>query len=268
MAGILGNSSSSTMVSGDTSADNTAEGYVTNEQITFSVTPTGAAYVWGLAKPSGSTARASLSADDTATVTLTPDVAGYYVVTCTVDSTTTYVLRISVTQVAQTTSLEAIRFSPKLPAAVPTPALGGALFWNTTANQLFVKDAAGNSYPFNYDAVQSFGGEGTSTDATEFTLASWTPPADGVFVVCVIVASSDENNDAATFIRTASFKRVAGTVTIVGTSASPYDKSDAGSSGSAVTLDASAGAVRVRATGTADDAQWRAMGQAAYLLTV
>jgi len=131
MAGILASSITTTMVSGDTAADNTFDGYITAEAITLSTTPTGATYLWGLAKPTASTARGALSQTDQASVTFTPDAGGYYVITCTVNSTTTYVLRVSVTQVAITTNIETIRYPPKAGAAVAAPPSGRALFFSS-----------------------------------------------------------------------------------------------------------------------------------------
>src|SRR4051812_7778318 len=106
------------MLSGATAADNAVSGYITNERITLSISPTGTDYVWGQAIPAGSAiARSGLTADDTATTTFIPDAAGEYVVTCTVDSTTTYVIRISVTRTAVSTSSEALRLQIKTNAS-------------------------------------------------------------------------------------------------------------------------------------------------------
>lgn len=127
------------MVSGDTAADKSVSGYVTNEAVTLSTTPTGSTYSWGISLPTGATARANISDSTAATPSFTPDRAGYYVVTCVVDSTTTYVIRISVTQVAITTSYEAIRFSPKAAASVPTPSVGEAAFVNSSDSNLLTR---------------------------------------------------------------------------------------------------------------------------------
>lgn len=141
------------MASGDSAADKSVSGYVTNETITLSTTPTGSAYSWGISKPAGATARSDLSSSSSASPSFTPDVAGYWVVTCTVDSTTTYVIRVSVTQVAITTSYEAIRLSPKEDADVPTPALGCAMYWSATQDALAIKDSAGDVYTVDVTAV-------------------------------------------------------------------------------------------------------------------
>jgi hypothetical protein len=153
MAGILANSVTVAMGSGDSAADKSVSGYITNEAITLTTSPAGSTYAWALGKPSGSTARANLSAATGASVSFTPDIAGYYNVACTVDSVTTYLLRVSITQVAQTTSYEAIRFSPKSDASVPTPALGSVMYFSTTQNALAVKLADGSVHTVDLTAV-------------------------------------------------------------------------------------------------------------------
>lgn len=127
------------MVSGDTAVDNSVAGYIAGEQIVLTVTPTGATYSWGISKPSGSTVSSDISNETDQAPRFTPGIAGYYVITLTVDSTTTYVLRINVTQVAQTTSYEAIRYAPKTDSAVPTPALGMATFYSDDQETLAAK---------------------------------------------------------------------------------------------------------------------------------
>lgn len=143
MAGIMANAASATMVSGDTSADNAVSGYVADEQISLSVTPTGSAYVWAISKPSGATSRSDLAADDTATSAFTPDTAGEWLVSLVVDSTTTYVLRISVTDTATGYVFEAMRFPPKTAASVATPATGGSVFMNSATSLLSIKRSTG-----------------------------------------------------------------------------------------------------------------------------
>jgi len=133
------------MVAADTAADKNFAGYLSAESIALSITPAGAAIVWSLAKPAGSTARSDLGSVTGLANSFTPDVAGYYVIEAVVDSTTTYILRVNVTQAAITTSLEAVRFSPKTDAGVAAPALGVAMFYSSTAtpNRMRVKDSAG-----------------------------------------------------------------------------------------------------------------------------
>lgn len=148
--GILANSSSSTMVADDAAADNTFTGYVTDEQITLTVTPTGTNYAWSMAIPSASSPlRSELSAETGASVTFTPDVAGYYTIVCIVDSTTTYVLRLSVTAITATVSSGAINFPDVTDNSVPTPTTGLTLYSSSTQGTIAVKDTGGTvSTPF------------------------------------------------------------------------------------------------------------------------
>lgn len=139
MSGILANSASMTMTGGDTATDKAVSGYVCSEQITLSVTPSGSSYSWGLSKPAGATGRSDLNDATSASPVFTPDVAGYYVLTCLVDGATAYVLRAAVTHAAVTTAYEAIRFSPIADSRVAAPALGCCLFWSATQNALAVK---------------------------------------------------------------------------------------------------------------------------------
>lgn len=127
MAGILASSVTQTMVS--TSVDATQAGYLTGEQVALSTTPSGTSYAWSVARPSGSSAgRSALSSDTDASPTFTPDVAGYYVITCLVSGTTSYVLRIAVTSLAVQTPSQCLRLSPVTDAQVEAPAVGVALF--------------------------------------------------------------------------------------------------------------------------------------------
>lgn len=145
MAGILANSASATMLSGDTSADNARSGYITSERIVLTTNPTGTDYVWASSAPSNSSlARSALSAETGASVTFTPDVAGFYTITCTVDSVTSYVLRISVTATAVSQLVECIRFSPKTNASIPTPAAGVVVFFSSDDEVLSQKDSNGD----------------------------------------------------------------------------------------------------------------------------
>jgi hypothetical protein len=127
------------MVDGDTSADNSVSGYLRAEQIVLTTSPTGAAYSWGIAKPSGATSRSDLNDATAAAPTFTPDIAGYYVITCTVDKTTSYVLRIAVLQSALTTPYEAIRLQPLGDSQVTAPAVGACLYYSATQSGLAIK---------------------------------------------------------------------------------------------------------------------------------
>jgi len=144
MAGILANTASVTMTVGDTSPVNTFAGYITDEQATISVTPAGTSFRWSISKPSGSSGRAVLSGTTAASVLFTPDVGGFYVITCTVDSTTEYRLTLGVTQVAISTTVEASRYQPKTNASVVAPPLGQALFYSSDLSSLAVKNPDGS----------------------------------------------------------------------------------------------------------------------------
>jgi len=141
MAGILANSVTQTM--GSTSADATQVGYLAGEQITLSVTPSGDSYAWSIARPSGSSAaRAAFSDDTAASPTFTPDLPGYYVITCLVDGATSYVLRIAVTSLAVVSPSQGLRLSPVTDAQVEAPAVGVVLFCGSQhGNALCVKNA-------------------------------------------------------------------------------------------------------------------------------
>ena len=148
MAGILANSASVTMVSGDTSADNTQAGFVTNETITLSASPAGTTYIWGLAKPSGASSRSSLSDSTSASISFTPDVAGTWTITVDVDGTD-YVLRVTGTAVSVTSVANAHRFSPVTNASIPTPALGISMYYSSTDSRAAFKDTAGVVHPLD-----------------------------------------------------------------------------------------------------------------------
>jgi hypothetical protein len=141
MAGITAASASETLAAGDTSADHAVGGFITGESILLGTSPTGTDYEWALTQPAASSrARSALSAETGATVTFTPDVAGYYVLTATVDSVTAYILRIAVTSTAISQLVEAIRFSPKTDSSVPAPALGLTMYYSSDQDALCVKD--------------------------------------------------------------------------------------------------------------------------------
>lgn len=143
MAGILANAASATMVSGDSAADKSVAGYVVNESIALSVTPTGTTYVWTMSKPSGATSRSDLTDDTAATCSFTPDTSGVWLVSLVVDSTTTYVIRIAATATAVSFTYEALRFTPKLNSTVPTPSVGAAVFQSSDSGLLSRKSTAG-----------------------------------------------------------------------------------------------------------------------------
>lgn len=144
MAGIKANSASFVMVDGDTAVDKSVTGRITNEQIVLTTTGSPASFAWALSKPAGSTVRASLSDTDDASVTLTPDVEGTYVVTCVVDGSTTYVIRIGVVNISAVSTLGALHFTPIANSQVPTPAVGRTVFFSSDAGALAEKRPDGS----------------------------------------------------------------------------------------------------------------------------
>lgn len=172
MAGILANSASETMTAGDTAVDNARAGYVVNEQVTLSTTPTGTTYVWSMAKPSGATSRSDLSDTTSASVEFVPDYAGTWTITCVVDGSTTYVLRITATAVAITSVANAHRFSPITDNSVPAPATGLTLFCSSDAsNKMRLKNTAGTVLSLDAASARTgtftlSGGTATITDAS------------------------------------------------------------------------------------------------------
>lgn len=129
MAGIMANSASATMVSGDTAADKSVSGYLTKESITLSVTG-GSTFVWALSKPTSSGSVVALQTPTAATSGFSPDADGYYVVTCLVDGATLYVIRIGVADVSPVGTMTALRLIPVANATVPTPATGATIFYS------------------------------------------------------------------------------------------------------------------------------------------
>ena len=153
MAGILANSASKTMASGDTSAANSVTGYITGERVTLTTTPTGSAYVWALATPTGSAAGVDLSAPDGASVYFRPDVEGTYVASVTVDSVTVYTIMLSVVASAVAEVSGATHYLPRTDASVPTPSTGVTLYYSSTQSALCQKDSAGAVSTINKTAV-------------------------------------------------------------------------------------------------------------------
>lgn len=138
MAGIVAVSSSQTH--SPASADDTASGYITGDQIVLTTNPTGTNYSWALSSPSGSNAlRVRFAGDDQPSASFVPDVSGVYSVVAVVDGVT-YTLRLSVTQLAQSTALEALRLLPVADSQVPPPPVGVALYYSSTQGALAVKD--------------------------------------------------------------------------------------------------------------------------------
>jgi hypothetical protein len=123
--------------------DNTQAGYVENEAITLSTDPAGTTYEWGLAKAQGATTRSDLTATTGTGIQFIPDTHGTWTITCTVDGTTSYTLRISVTAVAITHHANGLRLMPVANNSIPTPATGVTVFYSSDDDRLSYKDTSG-----------------------------------------------------------------------------------------------------------------------------
>lgn len=139
MAGIMANSVSATMVSGDTAADKSVSGYVAKERVTLTVTGTPSTLLWALSKPSSSGSVTALDSTTEQSCSFSPDVDGYYVVTCLVDGATSYVIRIAVAQTLTITTLSTARLLPVAESLVPTPPTGATLFYSSDQDAVAAK---------------------------------------------------------------------------------------------------------------------------------
>lgn len=129
--GILANSASVAMTT--SAASDSRPGFVAGERIALSVNPAGTNYAWSQAGPPGSSpTRAAISQANSPAPSFVPDIAGTYALVCTVDAATTYVLRLTVTQVVTATSTEALRLSPLRDEQVAAPVLGFAVYHSAT----------------------------------------------------------------------------------------------------------------------------------------
>lgn len=142
MAGIVAVSATTDNI-GSTSPDQNLSGYVTREQITLSTDPTGSSYRWAITKPSGS-ARSALSNKNSASPTFTPDVTGYYVISVTVDESTTYVARIAAVETS-TTVLGAVNSLPLADATVNTPRTGTTVYHSSDVDEFSWRKADGTT---------------------------------------------------------------------------------------------------------------------------
>lgn len=144
MAGILANSSAVTMGVPDALPTNAVVGFVTTQQVTLSVTPSGAVYQWGISFPSGSSqARAGLSSNNSASPRFAPDAEGEYVVTCLVDGATLYVLRLSVAAAIAATATGGFRMLSHGDGTVQAPTTGAVLYNSTDEGYLSTKGPDG-----------------------------------------------------------------------------------------------------------------------------
>ena len=120
------------MLDGDTQPDQNVVGYATAEQVTLTVfpAPTTTA-VYELSAPTNS-ALAAISVIDDVSARFIPDLQGLYVVTATVDGSTEYVIRLSVSQFGVVTLREALLFPPVDPTNIAAPQVGRVLFSDST----------------------------------------------------------------------------------------------------------------------------------------
>jgi hypothetical protein len=153
MAGIKANSTSQTMGNDDTAVDKTVSGYVRAEAIVLTTYPTGTTYSWGQTKPAGAGVSSELTSATDAGPQFTPDAAGTWLVTCTVDGTS-YQIRIGVSALTFAESVQAIRLTPINDSEVPTPTGGTVILYNSVEQGgLTKKDDAGDLYTIDETAV-------------------------------------------------------------------------------------------------------------------
>lgn len=146
MAGISAVSASKSAAA--SGADVAVTGFLVGERIALSTTPTGNGYQWAMAAPSDSApARSALDDDTDGAPTFIPDVAGYYVLSVTVDGSTTYVLRIAVASVATVRVGEVLHLLPLADSQVSTPQAGVSFYYSTDAGKAVVKDTTGTVTP-------------------------------------------------------------------------------------------------------------------------
>lgn len=139
MAGILANSSSVTMSSGDTEVLKVVSGFARAERITLSTYPTGTDYFWALSLPSSSSdARAYLSSTSDPIVDFVPDAPGEFIVFCEVDGTP-YQLVIEANDLAQTSIVSTVKFPALYDSAVATPLAGVCLYYSINRSAFCAK---------------------------------------------------------------------------------------------------------------------------------
>ncbi len=139
MAGITAISATKTLGSGDTSADNTTSGYVSKEQISLGLTGSPVTALWSLSKPNASGSSCQLDDETSLTPKFSPNVEGMYVVSCLVDGSTTYILRISAVDTTITSAISAIHFLPCLNSQIPTPRSGRTVFFSSDSGAMSQK---------------------------------------------------------------------------------------------------------------------------------
>ncbi len=139
MAGITAQSASKSLLSGETIPDNTTTNFLVKEQISLGISPSPQTVLWSISKPYLSNTTAYISDNTSYNPVFTPDKDGIYTVSCLVDSTTTYVLRINVLNVSEVTRLSSLHLMPCSSAQIVPPNSGGVLFWSSDTDSLSIK---------------------------------------------------------------------------------------------------------------------------------
>lgn len=143
MAGITAVSATKTLDSGSTTADNTATGFVSKEQISLGLTGSPLSALWSLSKPNGSGSACRLDDESSLRPSFSPDVEGTFVASCLVDGATIYVLRFAIVNIATTSAISAIHFLPRSNSQIPTPSSGVTVFFSSDSGVMSQKSSAG-----------------------------------------------------------------------------------------------------------------------------
>lgn len=151
MAGITATASTGSHAA--SGIDATATGFIAGEPVTLVTSPTGTVYSWSLSLPTGSNAaRVGFAGATSASASFTPDASGVYTASVDVDGTT-YILRVTVANIALTSTIEGVRLQPVADAQIPTPSSGATLYWSSTQDALVIKDSAGDVSTVDVTAV-------------------------------------------------------------------------------------------------------------------
>lgn len=153
MAGILANTASKTMVSGDTAVSKVVTGYQLNERVALTTYPTGTDYAWALGLPSGAGTAAVLTSTIVANPSFVPTAAGQYTITVDVDGTA-YTMYLTVNAAAVTSGIDIWRCQPVADTDVATPpAEHFSVYNSSTQSSLAYKDDAGVVYTIDSTVV-------------------------------------------------------------------------------------------------------------------
>ncbi len=145
MSGITAVSATKTLSSGDTTEDHSVSGFVTKEQISLGLTGSPLIALWSLSKPTTSGSSCQLTSESSLTTKFTPDTEGIYTLSCLVDGTTQYVLRISALRVSTISTISAIHLLPCANSQIPTPQSGVILFYSSDSEKVSIKLSDGTT---------------------------------------------------------------------------------------------------------------------------